>query len=162
MIARLCEPEHLLIIILVLLVAMLVVGSGKGIGTVLGGLIRKFTGKGDVIVNVGEQGVQGVQGVQGAGLTLDDLKTELTKRPHCTDHSLIKERQDGVMIKIEFLVEECKSIWGEIKDINQRQIVLREKLPEQYINKGDLAGIKERLKSIDDKLDRYIELSIKK
>ena len=152
MIARLCEPEHLLIIILVLLVAMLVVGSGKGIGTVLGGLIRKITGKGDVIVNVGEGEGEGHK-----GLTLADLKRELLFKPHCTDHSLIKERQDGVMIKIGFLIEECKLVWVEIKEINQRQIQLREKLPEQYINKSDLAGIKERLKSIDDKLDRYLE-----
>jgi hypothetical protein len=159
MISRLCEPEHLAIIILVLLVALLVVGSGKGIGTMIGGLIRKFTGKGDVIVNVGGEEGEGHR----VGVTLEELRAELFKQPfHCADHAMVKERQDGVLVKIDFLIAECKSVWGEIKDINQRQIALREKLPLQYINKDDLTGIKERLKSIDDKLDRYMELSLKK
>jgi hypothetical protein len=66
----------------------------------------------------------------------------------CTDHS-------GIIKDVGFLATECKSIWSEIKDINLRQINLREKLPKDYVSKEDLADIKGRLKSIDEKIDAY-------
>ena len=53
MINKLCEPEHLILIVLVLLVALLVVGSGKGLGNFIGPLLKKLFGKGsDVTVNI--------------------------------------------------------------------------------------------------------------
>jgi len=66
----------------------------------------------------------------------------------CVDHS-------GIIKDVGFLATECKSIWSEIKDINLRQINLREKLPKDYVSKDDLLDIKGRLKSIDEKIDAY-------
>lgn len=66
----------------------------------------------------------------------------------CSDHS-------GIIKDVGFLAIECKSIWSEIKDINVRQINLRERLPKEYVSKEDLGEIKGRLKTIDDKLEAY-------
>jgi hypothetical protein len=71
----------------------------------------------------------------------------------CIDHS-------GVSKDLSFLAGECKSIWGEIKDVNARQISLRERLPKEYVSREDLGEIKGRLKSIDDKLDSYLRMRI--
>lgn len=61
---------------------------------------------------------------------------------------------------VSFLAEECKAIWLEIKEINQRQMSLRERLPRDYVSKDDLKSIQTRLGNIDQKLDRYYELGI--
>jgi hypothetical protein len=66
----------------------------------------------------------------------------------CPDHS-------GITENIGFLSGECKAIWSEVKDINLRQINLREKLPKEYVSREDMAEIKGRLKTIDEKLDAY-------
>jgi len=71
----------------------------------------------------------------------------------CQEHS-------GFTTTITLLVEECKAIWLEIKEVNRRQISLRERLPSDYVSKADLMELKDRLKSIDNKLDRYLELYI--
>jgi len=71
----------------------------------------------------------------------------------CQEHS-------GFTTTITSLVEECRSIWLEIKEVNKRQISLRERLPSDYVSKSDLIDLKDRLKSIDNKLDRYLELYI--
>jgi hypothetical protein len=52
MIARLCEPEHLVIIILVLLISLLMVGAGKGGGKVLLQLLKKVLGREVVNINL--------------------------------------------------------------------------------------------------------------
>lgn len=54
--AKLCEPHHLIIIILVLLVALISTGAGKGVGSLLGPIIKRIFGKGEVTVNVGQMG----------------------------------------------------------------------------------------------------------
>jgi len=66
----------------------------------------------------------------------------------------------GLIRDTNFTIEECKSIWLEIKDINSRQMTLRQKLPEDYVSKHDLSSIQDRLKSIDSKLDRYMEFAM--
>ena len=173
MINFLCEPTHLWIIISALAVMLVLAGAGKSVGTLLGPLIRKIFG--GVTVNVGtdrneEESMVGSGkkkeecGKEGCGhFVLADAKImweELSKQ-RCGDHELIRQRQDGILKDIAFLIDDCKIIWLEIKDINLRQISLREKLPNQYVAKGDLLGINERLKSIDDKLDRYMERTMK-
>lgn len=71
----------------------------------------------------------------------------------CLDHT-------GLIRDTSFAIAECKSIWLEIKDINSRQMSLRQKLPEDYVSKSDLASIQDRLRSIDGKLDRYMEFAL--
>lgn len=66
----------------------------------------------------------------------------------------------GLVRDTAFTIEECKSIWLEIKDINNRQMTLRQKLPEDYVSKHDLMSIQDRLKSIDSKIDRYMEMAM--
>jgi hypothetical protein len=66
----------------------------------------------------------------------------------------------GLIRDTSFTIDECKNIWLEIKDINNRQMTLRQKLPEDYVSKNDLSSIQDRLKSIDSKLDRYMELAV--
>jgi hypothetical protein len=59
MIQRLCEPEHLAIIILVLLVALLVVGSGKGLSSIIVPFFKKVFGNGSTEVNLNLGGDMG-------------------------------------------------------------------------------------------------------
>lgn len=66
----------------------------------------------------------------------------------------------GLERDVSFLAEECKAIWLEIKEINQRQMSLRERLPRDYVSKDDLKSIQDRLGNIDKKLDRYYELGV--
>ena len=66
----------------------------------------------------------------------------------------------GLIRDTSFTIEECKSIWLEIKDINSRQMTLRQKLPEDYVSKNDLTNIQIRLNSIDEKLGRYMEFAM--
>jgi DNA integrity scanning protein DisA with diadenylate cyclase activity len=61
----------------------------------------------------------------------------------------------GLIKDVGFLGTECKNVWLEIREINKRQITLRENLPKDYVNRNDLEDIKSRLKSIDEKLDNY-------
>ena len=51
---NLLKYEHLIIIILVLLVALLVVSSGRGLGGLISGLLNKWFNKTDVTINLGE------------------------------------------------------------------------------------------------------------
>ena len=164
MVNFLCETNHLLIIIGVLLAALIVLGSGKGIGTLLGPLIKKLTGKGDgVTVNIGELPNGFVERRRYPPITIDDLKKvlEATSKNRCDAHETIKTRQDGVLKDTGSLLQDCRDIWLEIKAINLRQLQLREKLPEQYVNKSELGVMNDRLKSIDSKLDRYFERGVK-
>src|SRR5512135_786359 len=66
----------------------------------------------------------------------------------------------GLVRDANFAIEECKAIWLEIKDINKRQMSLRERLPHEYVSRDDLRGIQDRLTGIDQKLDRYYELGL--
>lgn len=61
---------------------------------------------------------------------------------------------------LAFAAKSCEELWREIKDINERQRTLREKLPVEYVSKADLINIQDRLKSIDSKLDRFVELNV--
>jgi len=164
----LCDTTHLYVIIGVLLIVMICLGSGKGIGILIKPLIQKLTGKSPVTVNVGcddsKEGLSEgcIERRKYPPITLADLKDVLaTMHIRPPDYDLVKTRQEGVLKDISFVVQDCKALWLEIKEINLRQFQLREKLPEQYVNKSDLVGINDRLKSIDDKLSRYIEHYIK-
>lgn len=66
----------------------------------------------------------------------------------------------GLVKDTTFTIEECKAIWLEIKEINQRQMSLRERLPRDFVSKEDLKNIQIRLGNIDLKLDRYYELGV--
>lgn len=153
----LCDPQHLLIIIGILLLAMVLLGSGKGLGTLISPLIKKLTGKSDVVINV-ENDDNPTERRRHPHLTIDDLRTVIAELNQGQKNCLVHE---GVSRDIGFVIDECKSIWLEIKEVNKRQIALREKLPEQYVAKADMANIQERLRSIDGKLDRYMELAVK-
>lgn len=155
----LCDPTHLYIVIGILLLAMVLLGSGKGIGALIKPLINKLTGKGDVVVNVGGgESCELTERRRYTPLTIDDIRFVLAEigqeQKNCMAH-------EGIVKDIGFVIDECKSIWLEIKDINKRQMDFRAKLPEQYVAKAELVNIQDRLKSIDGKLDRYIELSVK-
>lgn len=50
---KLCEPEHLIIIILALVLALLVVGSGRGLGKFIGQVLKKIFGGTEVNLNLG-------------------------------------------------------------------------------------------------------------
>lgn len=64
----------------------------------------------------------------------------------------------GIAKDLGFLGTECKSLWLEVKDINKRQILLRENLPKDYVSRDDLIEIRSRLKSIDDKLNTFYQV----
>lgn len=74
---------------------------------------------------------------------------------YCPAHS-------GIMATAEILqrntTDEFRAVWLEIKEINLRQVELRQRLPEKYVNKDDLIRLENRLGVIDSKIDRIIEL----
>jgi len=155
----LCNPTYLYIIIGVLFLAILIFGSGKGIGALIKPLLQKITGKSPVTVNVGGSVSEEFAERRGhSALTIDDMRLVLSELNHGQRSCMAHE---GVSKDIGFVVDECKSIWLEIKEVNKRQMELRSKLPEQYVAKSDLIIIQDRLKSIDGKLDRYMELAVK-
>jgi len=154
----LCDPQHLFIIIGVLLLSMILLGSGRGIGALAKPLFMKLLGKSPpVVVQMGD-GCEPTERRRDSHLTIDDIRVVLSELNQGQKNCLVHE---GVTRDIGFVIDECKSIWLEIKEVNKRQIVLREKLPEQYVAKADLISIQDRLRSIDGKLDRYMELAVK-
>ena len=84
MISRLCEPEHLAIIILVLLVALLVVGSGKGLASIIVPFFKKVFGSGGTEVNLNLGGDVGkkFKECEQCGLMVDPAKCIL----HASEH----------------------------------------------------------------------------
>ena len=56
---NLLKYEHLIIIILVLLVALLVVSGGRGLGSLINGLLNKWFKKTDITINLGEGAMAG-------------------------------------------------------------------------------------------------------
>jgi hypothetical protein len=135
---------------------LICLGSGKGLGALVRPLLQKLTGKAPVTVNVGA-GNDNSERRCPPPLTVADIRQIIGEVNREPVKCIIS---DGMAKDINFLVEECKSIWVEMKEVNKRQIALREKLPEQYVAKSDLINIQDRLKSIDGKLDRYMELSV--
>jgi tetrahydromethanopterin S-methyltransferase subunit G len=73
----------------------------------------------------------------------------------CSKHS-------GVTKSLEVLEDKVDKgftyVWTEIKEVNKRQIDLRQKLPEQYVSKVDLSEMHNRLRDIDNKLDKFMEI----
>jgi hypothetical protein len=101
---------------------------------IVGGILLKYK-----IVKFGNGGGQAVTGLPSS----------------CPVTGLFMAEHYGFIKDIGFLAMECKNIWLEIKDVNKRQITLRESLPKDYVSRDDLTEIKLRLKSIDDKLENY-------
>lgn len=116
MISRLCEPEHLAIIILVLLAALLVVGSGKGIGTLMGGLIRKFTGKGgDVTVNI-ERGSENPNTIENESKSPCSFMNPTTEYSYSAEHERSMKNQEN----IEKLFGAVSGLRTEVRESSER------------------------------------------
>lgn len=52
MFERLCEPEHLGIIILALSIALVLMGAGRGLGKLIGPILNKFLGREQISLTV--------------------------------------------------------------------------------------------------------------
>lgn len=116
MITRLCEPEQLIIIVLVLLVSLLVVSSGKGLGGFVNMLFKRLGGKGaEVTVNVGEEMVNH-----------DDLGgpyCSLINPDKCPDHKAEHERSRKNEANIDKLFAVISDLKKEIREGNERVLL---------------------------------------
>jgi hypothetical protein len=73
----------------------------------------------------------------------------------CAKHSGVTKSLEVLEDKVD---KEFTYVWTEIKEVNKRQIELRQKLPEQYVSKVDLSEMHNRLRDIDNKLDKFMEI----
>lgn len=114
MISKLCEPEHMVIIILVLLAALIAVGSGRGLGKFIGPLLRRFSGKSAVTINVGE----------GEMPNADSEKRvpscPLVDPGKCPSHQAEHERSIKNETNIEKLFVGLSDLKKEIREGNER------------------------------------------
>lgn len=106
MFERFCEPHHLVIIIIAMVIAFIALGGGKGLGSILGPLFKKVLGKGEVNINLGG----------------DMGKNEGTKAPSCLvvdpakcpDHKAEHERSIRNEDGIRELVTDLKATRGQL------------------------------------------------
>jgi hypothetical protein len=122
MINRLCDPEHLAIIILVLLVALLVVGGGKGIGKLLGPILKKIFGGGtEVTLNLGGEMAKKSRECETCGLVVDPRNCPL----HEAEHERSKRNEEEINKLWEHygkMGEEMRSGFKEVQRcINESQ-----------------------------------------
>jgi hypothetical protein len=106
-----CDPHHLIIVILVLMVALLVTGAGRGIGGVISAFIKKVVGGKSVEINVvGGGSMAGERPVpkecEGCGLVIDPTK--------CVMHQSEHERSKRNEAQIAQLWEE----YGKLRNEN--------------------------------------------
>lgn len=116
MAASLFEPGHLIIIVLVLLVSLLVVSSGKEFGGLVNTLVKRLWGKGsEVTVNVGEDMVNH-----------DDLGGShyaLLNPEKCPDHKAEHERSRKNEANIDKLFAVISDLKKEIREGNERVLL---------------------------------------
>lgn len=124
MISRLCEPEHLIIVILVLLMALLIVGGAKGIGKSIGTLVRKFFGGNSVNVNLGGGMAKKSTECATCGLVVDPKNCPLHEAEH--ERSMRNEKTNEEQWKaIEKLATEMRAGFREVQVcINESQKVI--------------------------------------
>lgn len=115
MLDKLCEPHHLLLIITALILALIALGGGKGLGTLLGPLLKQLGGgKGaSVTVNMGDEMARRNEAIKG-------LVSHEAARPanpiceDCTEHALVKD----------FIVQSTKDKSDIYRKVNRANIKL--------------------------------------
>ena len=122
MIKELCEPHHLLIIIAVLILAIVSLGGGKGLGTLIGPLFKKIFGKGtELTVSLGPMETE-------MGRYADKMDSLLHQGPacplvdptKCTSHQAEHERSLENKENIEKLFSAVSGLKEEIRSGNER------------------------------------------
>jgi hypothetical protein len=111
MIQQLCEPEHMIIVIIVLLVALLVVGSGRSLGKFIGPVLKRWFGSGGTEINL-NLGDDMTKKHQGPVCLVDPTK--------CTAHEAEHERSISNEAKIEKLFTCVSEVKKEVRDGNER------------------------------------------
>jgi len=134
--AKLCEPEHLIIVILVLVIALILTGAGKGLGGVINAAVKRLLGGKDVNINLmGRDGVSGDKRTipkecEGCGLIVDPTKCVM----HQSEHERSKRNEAQI-----------KSLWEEYGKISTESRAAAAKLKDEMA-----AGFKEVTASIND------------
>lgn len=116
MIARLCEPEHIAIIILVLLVALLVVGSGKGLASIIVPFFKKVFGSGtEVNLNLGGDVGKKLKECEQCGLMVDPSKCPL----HSGEHERSLRNESGIKELGAELKGTRTQLFGKLDDMEK-------------------------------------------
>jgi hypothetical protein len=138
MISKLCEPEHLIIIILVLFAALVLMGTGRGLGKLLGPLVNKLLGRENInlTVNTGENGMAETRG---AGL----MKGGICDPEKCAPLVAIKGQQQRNIGDIEKLGNDIHD-WTILffKKLNfiqqQNAVILRAMVKNNQLKESDI------------------------
>jgi hypothetical protein len=109
------EPEHLAIIILALLVALLVVAGGKGLVEFFGPFLKKIFSRGtDVTVNLGgDVGKKPPKECEQCGLLVDPTRCPL----HANEHERSLRNEQGVRDLGVDLKETRRVLFGKLETI---------------------------------------------
>jgi hypothetical protein len=131
MLNKLCEPEHLAIIILVLLTALLVVGAGKGGGKLLLQLLKKVFGKEEININLGGDDMAGVKG------------QVLCDPDKCTPMAKVKQQQQQNIKDIAGLSGQLHGLTDLFfKKLNfiksQNEVILRAMMKNNQLSESDI------------------------
>jgi len=129
----LCAPHHLIIIILVLIVAVLLGATGKGLSGVISAIIKRFSGK-DVNINIGGGAVAGEKEIpkecEGCGLVIDPTKCVM----HQSEHERSKRNEAQIT-----------ALWEEYGKLRNESLAATGKLKDEMV-----AGFKEVTISINE------------
>lgn len=117
MLSRLTEPEHLIIIILVLLVSLLIAAGGKGLGELIGPIIKKLFSKGpEVTVNLGGDEVgRKPKECEQCGLIVDPAKCPL----HSGEHERSLRNESGIKELGAELKGTRTQLFGKLDDMEK-------------------------------------------
>jgi hypothetical protein len=120
--SELCEPEHLIIIVLVLIVALLLATAGQGLGGVVSAFIKKVLGGKDVQININGGGdVAGDKRTipkecEGCGLIVDPTKCVM----HQSEHERSKRNEAQIA-----------SLWEEYGKLRNESLAAAAKLKDE-------------------------------
>ena len=111
---KLCEAHHLIIIIIVLLLALIFIGAGKGLGGLLGPVLKRLMGKEtEVNINIGEEMKLSDNEKRAASCPLVDPQK-------CTAHQAEHERSMENQNNIEKLFGCISELKEEVRNGNER------------------------------------------
>jgi hypothetical protein len=112
MLEKLCEPHYLVIVVLV--IAIIALGVGKGLGNILGPLFKKVLGKEGVNINIGGGEMGKNEGTKAPSCSFVDPNK-------CPDHKAEHERsmrnEDGIRELVSDLKATRIQLFGKLDGI---------------------------------------------
>ena len=116
--SKLCEPEHLVIVVLVLIIALILTSAGTGLGGVISAFLKKILGDKDVNINLGGAAVAKSvpKECEGCGLIVDPTKCVM----HQSEHERSKRNEAQIA-----------SLWEEYGKLRNESLAAAAKLKDE-------------------------------